>query len=255
MGAYAEMREPSVPAFRHACGFCSLQGWCWPPGTGESGLERLHAIVQQTGFMPAGRHLFRVDDRFTAIYAVRSGCIKSYTTNLQGNELVRDFHLPGELFGFDAVYPERHHFNALILKAASLCIIPYRDLAELSRHIPGLQTGILTLMSRDFSRQQLCAEGCDAKQQIAIFLFDIAARLRRQCPVEHELVLPMSREDIANYLRISPETLSRSMSKLQNAGVIHVDRANVRFLDVARLGRVADGAPLPNNPSSIDKCH
>jgi len=204
-------------------------------------LERLHVIVRHTGVLPAGRHLFRANDPFTALFAVRSGCIKSYTTDLQGHELVRDFHLPGELLGFDAVYPEQHHFNAIIVKAASLCIIPYRDIDALSRQIPGLQTRILALMSRDFSRQQLCVEGSDATQQIAIFLLDIEARLRREYPVKYEFDLPMSHESIANYLRLVPETVSRVISKLQQAKVIDSDRARIRLLDVARLGLIAQG--------------
>jgi len=247
VGAHAELHDASVPAYRRACGFCSLQEWCWPPGMDECGLKHLHSIVHRTGSLPAGGHLFRACHPFTASNAVRRGCIKSYTLDLQGNELVRDFHLAGELLGFDAVYPERHHFNALVLKEASLCIIPYRDIAELSRRFPGLQTRILALMSRDFSRQQLCAEGCDAAQQVAIFLFDIAARLRRQMPVEYDFDLPVSRENIANYLRISPETLSRVMSKLQRAGLLSANRTHIRFLDVARLGLIATGAHLKDN--------
>jgi len=237
----AESRTASVPVFRHSCGLCSLQEWCWRPGLDESDLNKLHAIVRHTGLLPAGHHLFRVDDPFTAIYAVRSGCIKSYTTDLQGHELVRDFHLPGELLGFDAVYPERHHFNALILKAASVCFIPYPDIARLSLQVPGLQTRILALMSRDFARQQMCAEGSDATQQVAIFLFDVAARLQRQYYVDYEFDLPMSHENVANYLRFSPETLSRVISKLQQAGVIQVDRRHVHLLDVTRLGLIAQG--------------
>ena len=246
MGATAEYREASVPVFRHACGLCSLQEWCWPPGMDESDLSRLHAIVRQTGFLPAGVHLFRAGDPFTAIYAVRSGCIKSFTTDLQGRELVRDFHLPGELLGFDAAYPERHHFNAMTLNTASLCIIPYRDIAVLSRQFPGLQSRILALMSRDFSRQQRCFDGSDATQQIAIFLFDIETRLRRHSEVEFEFELPMSHESIANYLRLAPETVSRVFSKLQQADIIHVDRSRIHFLDVARLGRISQGATLGN---------
>lgn len=244
MGAHAASCSASVPVFRHACGPCSLQEWCWPTGLQDSDLERLHAIVRHSGSLPAGHHLFRVDDPFTAIYAVRSGCIKSYTTDLQGHEHVRDFHLPGELLGFDAVYPERHHFNALILEAASVCIIPYRDIARLSRQVPGLQTRILALMSRDFSRQQKCAEGSDATQQIAIFLFDVEARLRRRYNADYEFDLPMSHESIANYLRFSAETLSRVISKLQQAGIIRVDHRHVRLLDVARLNLVAQGTHL-----------
>lgn len=251
MGAHAESRTASVPEFRHACGLCSLQNWCWPPGLEENDRNCLHAIVRRTGPLPADQHLFRVDDPFTAIYAVRSGCIKSYTTDLQGREHVRDFHLPGELLGFDAAYPERHHFNAVVLRAVSLCIIPYRDVAELSLQIPGLQTRILALMSRDFSRQQLCVEGSDATQQVAIFLFDIEARLQRQYHADYEFELPMSHESIANYLRISPETLSRVIAKLQQAGIIRADHRHIRLLDVARLGQIAQGVHLEQK-SALD---
>ena len=241
MGANAESRTASVPVFQHVCGLCSLRECCWPSELDENDLIQLHAIVKHSGFLPAGAHLFRADDPFTAIYAVRSGCIKSYTTDLQGYEHVRDFHFPGELLGFDAVYPERHHFNALVIKTATVCIVPYSDIDALSRQFPGLQTLIMALMSRDFSRQQMCIEGADATQQIAIFLFDVESRLRRQCNAHFEFDLPMSHEDIANCLRVSAETVSRVISRLQRADIIRVDRRHVRFLDVARLGQIAQG--------------
>jgi len=244
LGAHAKSCTASVPSFRHACGLCSLQGWCWLPGLEQSDLKRLHAIIRHSCPLPEGHHLFRADDPFTAIYAVNSGCIKSYTTDLQGHEHVRDFHFPGELLGFDAAYPERHHFNALIIKAASVCIISYRDIAVLSRRIPGLQTLILALMSRSFSRQQQCVEGSDATQQLAIFLFDLEARLRRGYGADYEFELPMSHESIANYLRFTPETMSRVISKLQQAGAILVNRRRIRFLDIACLNLIAQGARL-----------
>ena len=244
MGAPIESRAAGVPVFRRACGLCALQEWCWPAELDENDLNRLHAIVRRCDFVPAGRHLFRADDQFTAIYAVRSGCIKTYTTDLGGHEQVHGFHLPGELLGFDAAYPEHHRFNALILKASSLCIVPYRDIAELSRRIPGLQTRILALMSRDFSRQQMYAEGTGATQLIAIFLLDIETRLRRPYTANNEFDLPMSREDIANYLRFSPETMSRVITKLQQASVIHVDRRHIHLLDAARLALIGQGVHL-----------
>ena len=207
----------------------------------ESDLSRLHDIVQHSESLPAGHHLFRTGDRFTAIYAVRSGCIKSYTTDMNGHEQIRDFHLPGELLGFDAVYPERHRFSAMVLKPASVCVVPYTDIAELSGEFPGLQSQILALVSRDFSRQQICVEGFDAKQQVAIFLFDIEGRLRRHYNAGHEFDLPMSHEDIANYLRLSPETVSRRITKLQEAGVIDAHGKHIRILDIAGLGQIAQG--------------
>ena len=241
MGVHADSRTASTPVFRRVCGLCSLQDWCWPVGMGAAELERLHDIVQRSDSLPVGHHLFRAGDRFTAIYAVRSGCIKSYTVDLNGHEQVRDFHLPGELLGFDAVYPERHHFNAIVIRPASVCIVPYQDVAEISREFPGLQTQILFLLSRDFARQQLCVEGSDATQQMAIFLFDIEHRLHRRFDSGYEFELPMSHEDIANYLRISPETVSRVITGLQKAGAIQAKRRRIRILNVPYLEKTAQG--------------
>lgn len=251
MCAHAEPPPASGPVFRHACGICPMQEWCWPPGLGESDLKRLHSIVRHTSPVPEGHHLFRAGDPFTAIYAVRSGCVKSYVTDLQGREYVCDFHLPGEVLGFDAVFPECHHFNALILHDALLCIIPYRDIEKLSRQIPGLQARILTIMSRAFSHQQVCADGADATQQVAIFLFDIDARLARQVISDYEFDLPMSHENIAHYLRISPETFSRVISKLQQAGIIKANRKHIHLLDIARLELIARGDHLEQK-SALD---
>jgi CRP-like cAMP-binding protein len=99
-------------------------------------------------------------------------------------------------------------------------------------------------MSRNFSRQQLCIEGSDATQQIAIFLFDLEARLRRGYGADYEFDLPMSHESIANYLRFTPETMSRVIYKLQQAGAIRVNRRHIRLLDVAYLNQIAQGARL-----------
>ena len=248
MGAHAEICMVSGLVFRHACSLCALRNWCWPRGLDERGLKQLHAIVRQTGTLPARQHLFRANDDFTALYAVRKGCIKTYTTDRGGHEYVHGFHLPGELLGFDATYPEPHRFNALTLRESSLCTISYRDIGRLSREYPGLHSRILALMSLEFSRQQACTEGIGATQRFANFLFDVEARLRRQHDAGHEFDLPMSREDIANYLRFSAETMSRVITKLQQAAIISANRKHIQLLDVARLGSIAQGLHWQRKP-------
>ena len=58
-------------------------------------------------------------------------------------------HNPRSILGFDAVYPDRHRCNALILESSSLCVIPYRDIARLSTEFPSLHGQILRLMGRE----------------------------------------------------------------------------------------------------------
>lgn len=227
--------------FRRACGFCSLRELCWPMGLAPGDLERLQSMVRHAGPLRAGRYLFRSGDRFTAIYAVRAGCIKSYSLDTGGHELVHGFHVRGELLGFDAVYPDRHRCNALVLEDSTLCIIPYQDIARLSLEFESLQSQIMRLMSREFSRQLMVAEGSGAEQSIAIFLLDMQSRLHESGDDDYDFRLPMSREDISSFLGITPETLSRLISKIQGKGLIEVDRRNVRITDPIRLDMLAQG--------------
>ncbi len=227
--------------FRYSCGLCSLHELCWPMGIEPSDLTRLQSMVSGVGPLSPGNYLFRVGDRFTAIYAVRSGCIKSYSIDAGGHELVHGFHLRGELLGFDAVYPDRHRCNALVLESSSVCVIPYRDLGKLSVEFGSLQTQVLRLMSREFSRQLMFAEGSGAAQRIAMFLLDMHSRLQRLGLAEYEFRLSMSREDISNYLGITAETLSRLIAKFRQKGLIDVDRRHIRLIDPIRLDLIAQG--------------
>ncbi len=204
-------------------------------------LERLQTMVRHAGPLQAGSYLFRVGDQFTAIYAVRSGCIKSYSIDAGGHELVHGFHLRGELLGFDAIAPDRHRCNALILETSSLCVIPYQDISRLSVEFRSLQSQVLQLMSREFSRQLNYAEGTGGAQRIARFLLDMHSRLHQPGAAEYEFRLPMSREDISNYLGITAETLSRLMAKLQRKGLIDVDRRLIRLVNPIRLDLISQG--------------
>lgn len=241
MGAYADMSTLELGVLRRACGACSLNELCWPMGLEPPDLERLQAMVKHAGPLAAGSLLFRTHDAFTAIYAVRSGCIKSYSIDAGGHELVHGFHLRGEVLGFDAVYPDRHRCNALILESCSLCVIPYQDIARLSTEFRSLHEQVLRLMSREFSKQLTIAEGASATQRIAAFLLDMRARLNREAAVEYEFRLPMSQEDISNYLGIRPETLSRLLAKFQKRGLIDIDRRHVFLADPIRLDLIAQG--------------
>jgi CRP/FNR family transcriptional regulator len=241
LGTYADRSTFELGVFRRACGFCSLRELCWPMGLDAADLERLQSMVRQAGPLQAGRYLFRSGDRFTAIYAVRTGCIKSYSLDAAGYETVHGFHVRGELLGFDAVYPDRHRCNALVLEDSTLCVIPYQDIARLGLEFESLQSQVLRLMSREFSRHLMFAEGSGAEQRVALFLLDMQSRLRESDADEFEFRLPMSREDISSFLGVAPETLSRLIMGMQGKGLIAVDRRNIRVVDPIRLDMLAQG--------------
>ncbi|MBU6420887.1 MAG: fumarate/nitrate reduction transcriptional regulator Fnr [Gammaproteobacteria bacterium] len=220
---------------REACAVCSLKELCLPRGLNGPDLERLDDLVERQGPFHEGDHLFRVGDRFQALFAVRAGSYKSYTVDSEGREHVLGFHLPGELLGLDAIYPGRHLCNALALDTATVCALPYEQLSDLAGRINGLRSQIMRLMSKDIADNATLAGDFTAEERLAAFLTGLSERFRQRGYSPTEFQLAMSRRDIANYLRLATETVSRVFARFEKDRLITVDRRAVHLLDLPRL--------------------
>lgn len=224
---------------RTACSTCTLNELCWQHGLSPIDLEQLHSIVRHADGLPVGSHLFQVGDKFTAVYAVRSGCVKSYTTDASGEEQVHGFHLAGDLLGFDAIYPEQHRCNAAIVQTCSVCVLPYQELMNLATRLPSLNTALMHLMSREFSKNLLFPDGAPAEQRMAAFLLDLSRRQEAQERAPYELDLAMSRQEIASYLGFTVETASRLLTKMQKDKLVKVKRKLIYLMDIDALSKIA----------------
>ncbi|MGB1192775.1 MAG: cyclic nucleotide-binding domain-containing protein, partial [Pseudomonadales bacterium] len=99
--------------------------------------------------MHKGDHVYRQHDAFLSIFAVRSGSVKSYSIDEEGDELVTGFYFPGEVLGMDGIGQNRHESSAIALETSSICEIPFNHLGELSLAIPTLQHNCFQLMSQE----------------------------------------------------------------------------------------------------------
>lgn len=239
MDTAADGSKVNVRTLKRACSTCSLNELCWHPSLSTLDLDRIKNIVRRADDLPAGGHLFQVGDQFTAIYAVRTGCIKSYTTDADGHEHVHGFHIKGDLLGFDAVYPERHRCSAAIIQDCSVCVMPFDELEEFAARLPSLQATIMQLISRTYSDFLLFPTTAPAEQRLCAFLLDLSKRQEKQGMNPYELDLPMSRVEIASFLGFTVETGSRLLSKMQKQGLIKVKRRHIYLIDMDLLGHIA----------------
>ncbi len=83
-----------------------------------------------------GQELFKAGDNLRALYAIRSGTVKTYTITEQGDEQITAFHLAGDLVGFDAINDNEHLSFAQALETSMICEIPYDTLDDLSGKMP-----------------------------------------------------------------------------------------------------------------------
>jgi CRP/FNR family transcriptional regulator len=231
--------------FKRACGSCSLRELCLPYGIGEDELSRLEHLVQRMPPVQRGGYLFRQGDPLHAIFAIRTGSVKSITLGADGVEQITGFHFPGELVGLDAIAGDVHDCSAIGLEDSSLCEIPFAQLDELSGRLPGLRRQLMRLLSREIQQDQqllLLLGKKSAEARLAAFLLSLSRRFAHRGLSSSRFHLSMARGDIANYLGLAVETVSRLLARFQQDGLIAVDGREMTLLDLPRLHAVAEVA-------------
>lgn len=227
-----------------SCTDCSLNPICLPVAVKEKELDELDGIIKRSRPMKKGEHLFRASDPFASIYAVRSGTIKTYSVTEDGEEQVTGFYLPGEVLGIDGISTNVHSNSAKALETAAVCEIPFDKLELLSAKIPTLQRHFFQLMSREIQADQqliMLLSKKSAEERIAALLLSISSRHGKRGLSPSRFRLPMSRNDIGNFLGLAVETVSRVFTRLQKQEIILVDGKEVEILNMHELCHMSNG--------------
>ncbi len=214
----------------HFCSTCAFSAACLAEGYDKSALQDLHCLVEHEGPFSAGTHLFREGDDFQSIAAVRAGTVKTYVVDGEGREQVHGFFLPGEVIGLSAIHGERYPSNAVALDTVTICRFSFPMLATLATRMPGLQRHLFRLLSQDIGKAALLAGDFTADQRVAAFLISLSRRLALRGFSPNRFILTMSRSDIASYLRLAPETVSRVFRRFSDDGLLGVDKRNIEVL-------------------------
>lgn len=221
------------------CSTCAFSQACLDQGMDKSGLQDLHLLVEHVGPLHAGDHVFREGDPFEAIAAVRAGTVKTYSIDRDGREHVLGFHLPGEVIGLDAIDGDTYPCNAVALDTVMLCRFSFPKISVLATRVPGLQKQLFRLLSRDIGRAAMLAGDWTADERMAGFLVSLSRRLAARGFSPDRFQLTMARTDIANYLRLAPETVSRVLKRFQDDGLVRIDRREVELIDRNTLDALA----------------
>jgi CRP/FNR family transcriptional regulator len=223
----------------HFCSTCAFSSACLSQGLDKSALGELHVLVEHVGPFHEGEYLFREGDDFTAIAAVRAGTVKTCVVDPAGHEQVLGFFLPGEVIGLNAIAQSHYPCNAIALDTTMLCRFSFPKMAMLATRLPGLQAQLFRLLSQDIGKAALLAGDYSADQRLAAFLVSLARRFAARGFSATRLHLTMSRTDMANYLRLAPETVSRVLRRFQDDGIVQVERRELEIRDPERLGAIA----------------
>jgi len=230
------------------CNDCLYTSDC--PLITENGGVSSVANKTRVRVLHAGDHLYRAGERLESMYRLRSGNLKTIITRSDGSEQVTGFYGPGEWLGVDAVEQESHPGDAVALDTVSVCVIPLQPVIQ---HCAKSSYAIRTLMAI-LSRRLIANErlhmslACDtASQRLAQFLLILSNNRAAVNLDGSDLSLSMSRLDIASYLALAVETVSRLLTRMQKIGVIRVHRTRIEILDRDGLLELA-GNDINLNP-------
>jgi|BEDMetMinimDraft_2_1075160.scaffolds.fasta_scaffold00574_3 CRP/FNR family nitrogen fixation transcriptional regulator len=173
------------------------------------------------------------------VYKLISGVLRTTKLLGDGRRQIGAFVLPGEWVGFDG--RTHHYFGLETVTEASVLVIPRRLLYDRARTEPEIADLVSALLVQSLTSAEeriLLLGRKTARERVATFLLDLFRR--SDCSLQKPLHVPMSRQDIADYLGLTIETVSRTFSELKRLGVIGMPTAHeVRVRDAAALERLS----------------
>lgn len=233
-----------------ACSNCNLRELCMPLGLNADEIEKLDEVVATRRKIKRGTRLYSNGEKFTSLYAIRTGFFKTCITTEDGRNQVTGFQMAGEIIGLDGIIKDQHACDAVALEDAEVCVMPFDRIEELSREVVSLQRHVHKIMSREIVREHgvmLLLGSMRAEERLAAFLLNLVQRLHARGFSQSELLLRMTREEIGSYLGLKLETVSRTFSKFVEEGIVEVKQRQVRILNAAALKLIVNNQQQPCN--------
>ena len=186
----------------------------------------------------SGQPLYRAGSPHLSIYAVRAGFLKSCVPAASGAPRVVRFLLPGDVAGLDGYAVGEHASDAIAMGDCEVCEVPAFRAEILAEFNPGIGAHLRRLIARELMQAQASAislASLGVHERIGRFLVDLGRRWLERGYSATSFLLPMSRRDIANYLGLTPETLSRALADFQSRTWIRLNGRELEILDPTAL--------------------
>jgi CRP/FNR family transcriptional regulator len=226
----------------HPCGRCQVGEVAFCTGLSSVDIQRLSTVVGQIQ-VPASTAVFREGEGAVHMYSVALGTLKLYKLMPDGRRQITAFLFPGDFFGL--AVDGNYAYTAEALTPVVLCRFPRRKLDQVLEEVPRIEKRLLGLAIDELAaahEQMLLLGRKTAREKVASFLLMLSRRAERRGLAPSPIALPMSRSDIADYLGLTIETVSRTLTQLKRDGVIGLpDTGHAVLSDAGELKRIAEG--------------
>lgn len=222
-----------------SCDQCDAYHQCICAGVDPDVAAKIKPLTAQQGPLMAGDFLVRQNDRFKAFYLIQSGVLRSETASINGRRKVKWFYFPGDLIGMEAVSNEKWPADIAVIKTACVCEISAHKFTQAAQRYPQIQHQLFSrfgerILNQEYSLATDFSEAATAR--VLEYLLQLHKRLQgTEFVSDSRIILPMTKTELASYLGMSPETLSRILNKLDIEGLISNQLQSIDLLNRARL--------------------
>lgn len=198
-------------------------------------------VIHSRDPLRKGTRIYLQGEPFLGLYAIRSGCVKKYELDANGEEHITGFFFRGHVLGLSGIGAGTYDMTAEVLDTAFVCRIAFHRFDEIARTNPDIQRRLYQLLGRQYRderRLQRILRAPSAESRVAAFLVYLTEHFARRGLSSSRVRLPMNRKEIANYLGLTVETVSRTFSRLAKAGMLRVDNRDIEITDSSQLYEV-----------------
>jgi CRP/FNR family transcriptional regulator, anaerobic regulatory protein len=219
------------------CLTCLFRGQCVIKDLVHSDVGEFSLAVNHKRPLPKGGHLYRQGREFNSLYIVHSGAVKLYRISETGDEKVWGFHLPGEIIGTEGLYSHTYINSAVALDTTSVCEL---SLSRLEHLLSDQKSFCMAFLSRIYgevleSQNMTVRSHKPSERQLAMFVVDLSSRFQRRQLPSSKFHFVMTRRDIASYLGLAVETVSRILTRFQEREWMTVDNREMTITNEPAL--------------------
>jgi len=225
------------------CLICSARNLNMCGSLEKDELTKLSKLARCESFN-SGEALFYEGDAAKTVYNITDGAVRLSTLLKNGRRQVIGFLFAGDFIGFSD--REDYPWTAEAVRGAKVCRFNRTDLAKATQELPKIEHRLLEMATADISSAQehitMLGQG-SAVEKVASFLLMLSRKAAERGGTRNPVHLPMTREDIADYLGLAFETVSRCFARLESEGLIAVE--SVRVIRIKSAEGLADFSDTP----------
>lgn len=203
-------------------------------------IEAIESIIDSHIMIEKNQTVYEAGTTFQNLYTVHSGMFKSVYLTAQGDERIVDLFIPGQVMGFDGIHQGKYKTTVKAVSSGSYCVIPFYPLQELAMKHRDIQSRVMKMMSEKIIQYEINHSEYNAKQKLVSFVKDVSDLYFSRGFSASQFPFQVSQRDLANYLGLAEETLSRTFTKLKKNETLALAEHQITIIDMKKFLKVLD---------------